>query len=269
LVEASEALDSQDNEMLNDAQDIARQVMTRQTLLRVEGWFSTYEGDLRPIGQQKHPVQLNPIAYLPMPEMTLPGSPCAIAWQNRFELTLDAKRPNTCGWTLGEFALASVRMRAPEEFEKDLLAIQPCRSADPRWIQFYESSFQEGWHLSKAYYFPMSGLYLQAFTDCLVQDWRGFIDVFACLLPCWRDRGISFSGLRARGDVILSGSWNAGMVQLLIVPGKRSPPKIQIMISQPCAHLRISGHDSGPDHIAGGEVVELGIGSEPIIILGK
>jgi hypothetical protein len=257
LVQAAQELSLPQSPLLEDARDIALHGMSRQSLLRTDGWYTTYEGDVRANGQQKHPVQLNPIAYLPMPEMTFPGSPCETAWRNRFELTLDAKRPYTCGWTLGEFALASARMRSPAELEKDLYAIQPCRSADPNWIQFYESSFQEGWHLSKSYYFPMSGLYLQAFTDCLVQDWRGHLDVFACLLPQWRSGSVSFHGIRARGDLTVSGSWDAGRIHLAITPGKNSPEKIQVRISQPLERLVVVDAAGAPPQASGNQIFEV------------
>jgi len=251
LVQAATDLGLPESALLADARSVVASGMTRQTLLRPDGWFTTFEGDMRPNGSQKHPVQLNPIAFLPMPDMTEPGSPCATAWRNRFELTLDAKRPMTCGWTLGEFALASVRMRSATDLEKDLLAIQPCRSADPRWIQFYESSFQEGWHLSKAYYFPMSGLYLQAFTDCLVQDWRGHLDLFACLLPHWRSQSLTFHGLRSRGDLTVSGSWSAGGIHVVIQPGERAADTLRLMVSQDLKDLTASGQVDGPMPLQG------------------
>ncbi len=266
-VQAAAELKRPESRLLADARDIVANGMTRKTLMRPDGWFTTYEGDTRPNGAQKHPVQLNPIAYLPMPEMAEPGTPCETAWRNRFELTFDAKRPFTCGWTLGEFALASARMRAPAELEKDLLAIQPCRSADPRWIQFYESSFQEGWHLSKAYYFTMSGLYLQAFTDCLVQDWRGYLDLFACLLPRWLDQTVSFHGFRARGDLTVSGAWSAGRLAVTIVPGQRAASSLRVRVSRPGVTVAASGQSSGPARFAGDDVVELGFaGRAPITL---
>jgi hypothetical protein len=240
--------------------------MTRATLLRKEGWYTTYEGDDRPLQAQKHPVQLNPIAYLPMPEMTVDGSPCAKAWTNRYELTHQAKRPFTCGWTLGEFALASARMRAPAELEKDLRAIQPCRAADPRWIQFYESSFQEGWHLMKAYYFTMSGLYLQAFTDCLVQDWRGYVDLFACLLPAWVERGVRFHGLRARGGVAIDGELRGSRLSATLAP-LADASEVRLRVSRSGLRIRASGQASGPAEFAGDEVVELAFAGARAITL--
>jgi hypothetical protein len=265
-VAACETLGVDGGELLAHARDIATHGMTRATLMRKEGWFTTYEGDVRPRQAQKHPVQLNPIAYLPMPEMTEPGSPCHTAWQNRYELTHQAKKPFTAGWTIGEFALASARMRAPAELEKDLRAIQPCRSADPRWIQFYESSYQEGWHLMKAYYFPMSGLYLQALTDCLVQDWRGYVDLFACLLPEWVERGVRLHGFRARGGVAVSGELQRDRLAVTLTPSADAR-SVRLRVSRPGLKLRASGHASGPAQFAGDEVVELGFaGATPITL---
>lgn len=266
-LKASEITASGDQALVARARDIAGAGYNREGLLRAEGWYATYEGDDRPAGSQKHPVQLNPIAYLPMPDEVTGGSPTEAAWRTRYELTHQAKRPHTPGWTLGEFFLASVRMRAPQEAEKDLRAIQPCRSADPRWIQFYESSFQEGWHLNKSYYFPMCGLFLQGFTDTLAQDWRGYLDLFACLLPGWEDERIDFHGFHARGGVVASGTWNKGRFSVTLRP--RGASSVRVRVSQP-AEIAAEGQALGPDFFAGNEVVELTFKSRtPIKLTGR
>ena len=264
-VQASEITGHGEPGLLEIARDMLRSGLNRKPLLRPDGIYATYEGDDRPPGSQKHPVQLNPIAFLPMPDLAEDDSPAVRAWQQRYDLTQRARRPLSLGWTLGEFALASARMRAPAELEKDLRAIQPCRMADPRWIQFYESSYQEGWHLSKAYYFTTSGLYLQAFTDTLLQDWRGYADLFACLLPGWETKRFSFAGWRVRGGAAISATWNRGRFKVVIRPKKAE--SIRVRISRPDITVTATGQASGPAEFPGNTIVEFTFnGRKPITL---
>lgn len=254
-VDACATLGKARTPLLDDAEKIAAAGYTRRPLLRAEGYYRTYEGDHRPPGEQKHPVQLNPIAYLPMPHMVDSDPAVETAWRHRYELTKDARKPLTLGWTIGEFALASARMRSPADMEQDLRAIQPCHGADARWIQFYESSFWEGWHRPKSYYLPMMGLYLQAFTDCLVQDWRGYVDLFACLLPGWETQRLSFSGIRVRGGIVVSGRFAKGSFTVRLKP--RKAQSVKVRVSLPGARIEVRNSETGPSVFDGGQVVEL------------
>lgn len=267
LAEAAEIAGEADAALVAEARDVAACGYDRSRLLRPEGFYTTYEGDDRPPGSQKHPPQLNPIAFLPMPDMAESGSPVVAAWRRRYDITDRARRPHTCGWTYGEFFLSSVRMHAPEEAEKDLRAVQPCRAADPRWIQFYESSFIEGWHLRKAYYFTMSGLYLQGFTDTLMQDWRGRLELFPCLLPGWEGKEFSFAGFRARGGLRVSGQWQAGEFRVTIKPAGAA--SVKLSVSRPGVEVRASGQATGPGRFAGGEVVEFDFNGDAPIVLTR
>jgi hypothetical protein len=251
-IKAANTIQKADNDLLSKAKDIKKSGFNRENLLQEQGWHTTFEGDNRPKGSQKHPVQLNPVAYLPMPHLINEKSPVKTAWENRYQLTKNANKPITLGWTIGEFALTSARMKNPEEFAKDLSAIQPCHAADPRWIQFYESSSWEGWHKPKAYYFPMMGLYLQAFTDCIVQDWQGYTDIFGCLLPAWQDSTFSFHGLYTLGGVSVNGKWEKGNFEIMLHPGKTN--NIVLQVSQETT-IRASGHKKGPYRFSGNEKV--------------
>lgn len=258
-----------DTTWLSIAGDMAASGMNRKNLMRADGIYTTYEGDNRPANSQKHPVQLNPITYLPMPFMVKNNSsPVVRAWENRYQLTIQAHKPFTAGWTLGQFFLASCRMQSPAEAKKDLDAIQPCHGADPLWIQFYESSFWERWHVSKAYYFPMMGLYQQALTDALVQDWRGYTELFACLLPGWENKQIAFHGIRTIGGAILSGTWDKGKFTITIEPGKAK--SIELRIAQPCEKIRAKGFKEGKKIFKGNEIVSFVFdGNNKIKIKGK
>ena len=190
------------------------------SLERPDGTLRTYAEDDRPPGSQKHPVQLNAICYLPLADFIDGYAPVRTCWERRYELTRQALLPLSCGWTLGEFTLASARMRAGREVARDLSMVQPARFADPHWIQFYESSMREPWHMKKAYYFTTSGLYLQALTDCVVQYCRGIVDLFAAILPEWEQKEFSFHGLWTDGGLKVSGRWMAGAFSVTIEPSR-------------------------------------------------
>ena len=109
-------------------------------------------------------------------------------------------------------------MRSGKDVARDLSMVQPARFADPYWIQFYESSMREPWHMKKAYYFTTSGLYLQALTDCVAQYCRGSLDLFAAILPAWEQASFSFFGLRTDGGLVVSGTWRRGSFEVEIMP---------------------------------------------------
>jgi hypothetical protein len=267
-VQAAEILGRGRPGLLAVARNIVASGYDKSDLLRPEGFYRTYEGDDRPIGAQKHPVQLNPIAFLPMPDQVEEGSPTEVAWRRRYDLMRSARWPQTQGWTFGEYTLASARMRSPKELERDLRLVQPAWSADPRWIQFYEYSWPHGWHRHKAYYFTTSGLYLQAVSDALVQDWRGYVDLFACLLPGWDEREFSFHGFHARGRVAVSGRWQAGRFEVTLLPHGES--SVRVRVSRHAARITATGQADGPSSFDGERVVQLFFdGSKPIVLRGE
>jgi len=264
-MQACEMIEKYDKELFKKAKVIAEKGYERNKLLRKDGWYTTYEGDDRENGNQKHPVQLNPISFLPMANLVTENSPVYKAWENRYSLTYKANMPMTLGWTIGDFALSSCRMRSPGNLVKDLSAIQPCHAADPRWIQFYESSYWPGWHESKAYYFPMMALYLQTFTDVVVQDWRNYVDIFACILPDWENKDFEFHGINTKGGSIVSGWWKKGKFEITIDPG--AAKKISLMVSREIEKIYIIGNKDGLKSFKGKQLVNLQFDGKNKLIL--
>ncbi len=252
-LEAAKMVLNAEEKLLERAKSIMAAGYERNTLLTDRGYYATYEGDTRPPNSQKHPVQLNPIAFLPMPHLVFEGSPVAVAYQKRYELTFEATKPITLGWTFGEFFLASVRMREPNQALKDLSAIQMCRGADPRWIQFYESSFWTGWHFNKAYYFPMHALFMQGFTDMLVQDWRGYVDLFACVFDEWKDQSFSFAGIHTLDGISVDGNWDHGRIKIVLHPNGAKTVKLRI--SSDSGMFQAVGQKHGPASFRSGDIV--------------
>lgn len=233
-------------------------------LRRPEGGLKTCLNDPRPAGAQKHPVQLNAIALLPLPGgvqrvpvqlnpiglLPLPelmeDSDVIHAWRNRLDLCHDTRKPYSGGWTFGLFTLASARMRDGEAVAADLALVQPARYADGRWIQFYESSCRNGWQHKKAYYFTTSGLYLQALTDAVVQDCRGHIDLCAALLPEWRMQRIEVDGIISLEGARVDGWYEAGRCRFTITPQSDGPVAIRLGLPGRC---RIDGLEAGEGSI--------------------
>ncbi|MGK7395489.1 MAG: hypothetical protein ACNS62_13010 [Candidatus Cyclobacteriaceae bacterium M3_2C_046] len=264
-LKAAELVDNPEPELVQQAETILEAGLERDKLLKSTGYYRTYEGDDRPPNSQKHPVQLNAITFCPMGDLVPEGGPAQTAWQNRYELTAQAKKPVSHGWTYGAFALASSRMGSEEAFARDLSAIQYFAGADPRWIQFYEFTFWERYTLNLSYYFPTQGLYQQAFTDAVVQDWRGYIDLFATLLPEWKTQGLSFHGIVVDGGAEISGNWKDDHFKVSIKPGFTE--NIELQVSQQADHIHASGHKEGPDHFEGNQRVTLTFdGDTPIVL---
>jgi hypothetical protein len=164
--------------------------------------YVAYEGDDRGGGSEKHPVQLNPIALLPVG--SLAADPRVHnAYRRRYEITLGYDRHEAHAWTLGEFLLASSRMRDVEGFREDLRRLRTCNLVDPRLIQVFESSGR------KPHFMTTQGLIMEAITECFVQWWKGEIEIWPLLLPEWleasRDHPIRFESLRAPGGFLISG----------------------------------------------------------------
>jgi hypothetical protein len=208
------------------------------SLERPDGTLRAFAEDQRPLGEQKHPINLNAICYLPLPDFIEGYAPVRTCWERRYDLTHQALFPISCGWTFGEFILASARMRSGKEVARDFSMVQPARFADPYWIQFYESSMREPWHMKKAYYFTTSGLYLQALTDCVVQYCRGTVDLFAAILPEWEQKNFFFHGLRTDGGLIVSGIWQAGAFRVLIEPSR--DVEMPVRVSRDVVGIRAS-----------------------------
>lgn len=224
--------------LLEKARKVIDAGLERSALLKSEGFYATYEGDIRPPNSQKHPVQLNAITFVPMSDLGT-DKPSVMAWQNRYNLTAEAKKPVSHGWTFAAFSLASSRLGNPGGLASDLSAAQYCAHADPRWIQFYEFTFWERYTLNTAYYFPTHGLYQQALTDALVQDWQGYVELFACMMEEWKTQKISFKGLYSLGGVSVDGHWDNGKFSVIIHPNGAG--SVQLKISTVTGTIQISG----------------------------
>lgn len=160
------------------------------------------------LGRQKHPVQINPLTFLPLGRIDAPTRRAyalrhALCENERAEM----KHPGTFGsfyngWTLGAYWLAAVRMGDPVGLEHELRQTLVAQYADPEWIQIYETS-----GFWKPYYLTTMGLFLQTMTDAFVNDWTGRTVKHAAVPASWA--GASYHGLRTADGQIHSGQVSA------------------------------------------------------------
>ncbi|TDW48153.1 hypothetical protein EV144_104440 [Flavobacterium sp. 270] len=125
-------------------------------------------------GKQKHPVQLNALAFLPVDNTVSDAS--KTAYDLRYDITMEAKKPYFFGWTLGEFLLAGSRMGNVSEWQKDWDNLTKADYVDKDWIQVYETSGV----YKDAYYNITNGLITQSLLNNVVSDWYGKLEIAKC-----------------------------------------------------------------------------------------
>jgi len=156
-------------------QKILTEGLAFPTLKSKRGYYFSCKGSgEKDFGNQKHPVQLNDLAYLPI--NTQPDPTSLTAYNLRYEITQNAKKPFFHGWTLGEFLLAGSRVGNVEEWKKDWNNLRKSDYVDPDWIQVYETSGTHG----SSFYNTTSGLIAQSLLNNIVSDWFGKLEIAKC-----------------------------------------------------------------------------------------
>jgi hypothetical protein len=125
-------------------------------------------------GKQKHPVQLNDLAYLPVGGSVDRHS--ARAYNLRYDVTQSAQRSYFFGWTLGEFLLAGSRIGNADEWLKDWNQLLRADYVDSDWIQVYETSQMH----DRSFYTITNGLIAQSLLNNVVSDWFGKLEIAKC-----------------------------------------------------------------------------------------
>jgi hypothetical protein len=164
-----------------------------------EGIYMTCEGlaGSRQFGRQKHPVQLNPLTFLPLGEA---DEPCRTAYRRRHDLCQGVRERFFHGWTGAAYWLAASHSGDGEGLLADLALAQPADYVDPCWITIYETSGSHG----APFYVTSHGVYLQAMTDALVTDFWGKTRVGAACPNSWRE--VRFHRLRTADGSVRSGN---------------------------------------------------------------
>jgi hypothetical protein len=138
------------------------------------GFRTTAQGVRFAPGRQKHPVQLNPLTFLPLGK---PDAATLAAYAARHQLVsterASMKHPDLQGnyydgWTLFALSLAAARMGYAAGVAHELSLPETAQLVDPEWIQTYESS---GYWCP--YYTTSMGLFLQTINETQLSDYFG------------------------------------------------------------------------------------------------
>lgn len=172
-----------------------------ESLKSVKGFYYSCAGRGEDdFGKQKHPVQLNELAFLPVGEEA--SSSATIVYDLRYDITRDAKKPYFYGWTLGEFLLAGSRMGQPDEWRKDWENMEKSAYVDSEWIQIFETSG----NTTTSFYHITNGLVAQSLLNNLVCDWYGRLELAKC--NPWQGR-VAVKNIRSLLGVTVDG-WMEG-----------------------------------------------------------
>ncbi len=177
-------------------------------LLSDKGFYYASAGSgPKDYGTQKHPVQLNGLAYLAVEPR--PIKPELTAFRQRYASTDRANEPYFFGWTLGEFLLAGTHAGDVAAWRKDWDNVRRSDYTDPEWVQIYETSARP----DSAFYVTTSGLIAQSLVENIVSDYWGELRIAACN-PY--GEAVRFANVRSVLGVHVSGTVRgaAGEVQL-------------------------------------------------------
>ena len=147
-------------------------------------------------GLEKHPVQLNPLIFLPFAA-------------NDTELNAYVRRADICeatknnfihGWTLAAFCLAAAHVKDSEGLEKELSRGALSDYHDVESLSFYETSQAS----TMPYYVTTHGFWLQALLDAFVNDFFGETAIESAIPPQWK--GAEYHNLYTKDGVPHSGT---------------------------------------------------------------
>ncbi|NLP11952.1 hypothetical protein GX408_16245 [bacterium] len=181
------------------------------TLLPERGYYYTNQAARHEnAGAQKHPVQLNPLALLPLyPHRTAPET---VAYERRYHITINAEQPHFAGWTLAEFLLSGTRIGDRGEWKKDWDNLIRSDLVDPDWIQVYESSGN-----NRIYYLTTMAMIAQSLVNNLVDDWYGGLEIGRC--NPWSGKSL-FKNIYSRLGVRVSGAVEEQAATLVLTAWK-------------------------------------------------
>lgn len=158
------------------------------SLLSRRGTYHTCHG-ADDFGIQKHPVQLDGLAYFPVEKAPL--EPEKAAYLVRHDITERAHEPFFYGWTLGQFLLSGSNMKDVQGWLEDWRSLFASDSMDENRIQIYETSTET----EKSFYTTTHGMILQSMIRNYVNDYWDELEIAAC--PAF-GRNVAFGGIRTR-----------------------------------------------------------------------
>jgi len=152
-------------------------------------------------GRQKHPVQLDGLAYLPTGLGPQPEERRAYAL--RHQITARAGEPFYFGWTLGELLLAGSNLGEVTGWRQDWGELRTSNYTDPDWVQVYETSGEA----EKSFYLTTHGLLVQSLIRNYVNDYWDTLVLGGC--PVF-EGPVQFGGIQTRFGVEAAGQASGG-----------------------------------------------------------
>ncbi|MCL6519099.1 MAG: hypothetical protein K6T99_04660 [Armatimonadetes bacterium] len=197
-LEMAEELDQHEPEFDRWKQILTDGLAFKRLYDETSGVCATCEGQSgsEQIGKEKHPVQLNPLIFLPMRQV---DDHVLRAYERRYDICAGVRENIYYGWTLAAYLLAASHMKDADGLLHELGQFLRGKYVDPDWIQIYETSGAVG----SPFYVTSHGLYLQALNDALVSDYWGETQIGASCPKDWID--VSFHRLRTADGCIHSG----------------------------------------------------------------
>ena len=178
-----------------DYKEILADGFAFDSLLSERGTWRTCRG-ADDFGKQKHPIQLEGIACFPMEKAPFPEE--KRAYELRYDITINAKKPFFFGWTLAQFLIADTNMKNVQGWQADWDQLWPSEIVDEDWVQFYESSG----HIRSPFYLPTHGMVMQSLIRNCVNDYWGRVEIGSCLPT---DASVRLENIRTRLGVSVSG----------------------------------------------------------------
>ena len=126
-------------------------------------------------GKQKHFTQLNPLVFLPVYDHLRPE--VRKAYELRYDINQNIRKPLFNGWTGGQVLLASTRMGDVAGWEKDWDSVLRADYFDPALVQNYETSG----HHNMSFYVTTHGLLAQTMMDNVACSWWGKLTIGQCI----------------------------------------------------------------------------------------
>lgn len=184
--------------------EILKDGLAFEGLLSKRGIYHTCQG-ADDFGIQKHPVQLDGVAYFPIG--TEPLKPEVEAYKMRHDITEGGRDSFYHGWTLSEYLLSGSNVKNVEGWKEDWAEMRASNYTDSEWIQIYETSGQA----EKSFYVTNHGMILQSLIRNYVNDYWNKLEIAGC--PVF-DGPVSFGNVRTKLGVIVSGTVSESSIQI-------------------------------------------------------
>jgi len=151
---------------------------------------------LNSFGMQKHPVQLNPLMYLPKGSL---NDAEKRAYQIRYDLCEKAHEHIFKGWTIPAYLISSARIGNGEGLLNDLNELKIGNMVDESWIQIFEGTQRH----DRAYYTTNGAWFMSSLCEAMVTDFFGETKIGNACPDSWKD--VSFHNLYTNSRQLWSG----------------------------------------------------------------